>query len=94
MLADKKRQSGYLISLNRVLTPDECKHVIDRYNTVSSMCIKIPESKFNKLKRKHKVKVEISTRLDEYPGSSILLLRLRIWIRDNLRCKEKRNGEN
>ena len=87
LFADIKRQSGYLLtqSNERTLSVDECKNVLDRYGAVGALGISIPDNKFNKLKRHHKMKVEISKYLDTNPGTSILLLKIKIWFRDNIK---------
>lgn len=54
-----------------------------QYRLVSDTLIQIPENDFLRLKRKHLIKVEISRQLDTAPGTSIFLLSLRLWFRDN-----------
>ncbi|NLD49669.1 MAG: hypothetical protein GX660_21180 [Clostridiaceae bacterium] len=50
---------------------------------LNGLPIKIPEKKFNKLKAKHKRKIELSKLTDEFPGSSIIILRIIVWFRAN-----------
>ena len=57
-----------------------------KYQVLTESLEPIPESEFVKLKKKHKVKVEISKHLDNYPGASITLFRLKLWYRDTFAC--------
>lgn len=54
-----------------------------KYRLVGQLSVPIPEREFLKQKQHHKRKVRISKHLDRYPNSSMLLLRLRLWWRDN-----------
>lgn len=49
------------------------------YDHTTSAIIEIPNSSFNRLKAKHRRKVEISKRLDTSPGTPLLLLHWRIF---------------
>lgn len=67
----------------------ECKHLknteslndtlinsqIQKYSDTVSFLPKIPNSKFNKLKRKHEIKVLISKTISKHPGLPIWLIR-------------------
>jgi|HubBroStandDraft_6_1064221.scaffolds.fasta_scaffold735076_2 hypothetical protein len=55
------------------------------YENVNDLVTKIPERKFLQLKALHRRKVEMSQFLDKHPGSSIVILRIKIWVRDNVR---------
>lgn len=55
-----------------------------RYQFITDTLEPIPESKFLKLKQKHKIKVAISKHLDSHPGASILMLRMTLWWRDSI----------
>lgn len=57
----------------------------DMYVTAGEVNICIPESKFNNLKKAHKLKIEISKILDMKPASSIIFLKIKLWYRDNLK---------
>lgn len=57
----------------------------DRYEAVGSTAISLPDRMFLRLKQIHRLKVEISKVLGARPGTSILLLRLKFWWRDNVR---------
>lgn len=45
--------------------------------------IPIPDVKFNSLKALHHKKVELSKLISEHPGSSVTVLRFRMWWRSN-----------
>ena len=59
---------------------------IERYYALTPTIIAIPERAFLQCKRKHVIKVFISKHLDEYPAASILLLKIKIWFRDNFKA--------
>lgn len=64
----------------------EIDEALKQYSLITDSLVEIPEKDFLRLKRKHLLKVTISRHLREAPGSSILLLYFRIWLRDNF-CK-------
>jgi hypothetical protein len=45
--------------------------------------VPIPDAQFNKLKGRHYKKVALSKLISAHPGSSIMLLRFRLWWRSN-----------
>jgi hypothetical protein len=57
----------------------------DRYEAIGATTISVPDRLFPRLKQIHSLKVEVSKALDLRPGTSILLLRFRLWWRDNIR---------
>lgn len=61
------------------------KRILDRYELAGALSISIPQAEFNSLKRMHRIKAEISQNLDDKPGASPTLLKVRMWCRDNLR---------
>ena len=63
----------------------EANPLITKYYVLVRFIEPIPENRFLEVKQKHKLKVAISKLLDDKPGASLHLLRLQIWIRDNLR---------
>ena len=69
---------------DRALTKARYTELHQAYEDVNDLITKIPESKFLELKAIHKRKVEMSKFLDTHPGSSIILLRIKIWLRDNI----------
>jgi len=84
MYASVKREAGYILSRDVDVTLDKCGRVIDMYDAASNTCIQVPEKFFLTLKRKHKLKIKISRYLDDKPSASVLLLRLKWWIGDNI----------
>lgn len=53
------------------------------YLSAGTTAVPIPENQFLNLKMKHLTKIEISKTLDLKPASSVALLRIRLWVRDN-----------
>ncbi|MEZ0231233.1 MAG: hypothetical protein ACAH12_00205 [Methylophilaceae bacterium] len=83
-----KMESRSLVSRDEVdIGPQEFKRLQEMYLAAGEINISIPESKFNSLKRKHKIKVEISKLLDLKPGISIPFTYAKIWLRDNFNIK-------
>jgi hypothetical protein len=67
------------------LTKARFTEIQQAYENVNDLIAKIPERRFLELKALHRRKVEMSKFLDRHPGASIFLLRLKIWLRDNMR---------
>lgn len=84
LYSEVKREAGYLLASSEC-TEEGCKRVFSRYDLASAVGTAIPEADFLALKRRHKLKIVISKHLDEHPAASILLLRIRLFYRDNLR---------
>src|SRR6266850_4047618 len=63
----------------------DMKRVAQKYYTILRFIDPIPENRFLELKRRHRIKVEISRLLDDHPSLHIGLIRLRLWWRDNVR---------
>jgi len=66
LYAEVKREAGYL------LASDQADETAFRRVLAS-----IPEKSFLALKRKHRLKILLSKQLDEHPGTSLLLFRIR-----------------
>jgi hypothetical protein len=66
--------------------PADVERFIERYYALTPTIIAIPERVFLQYKRKHLIKVFISKYLDECPAVSILLLKIKIWVRDNFKA--------
>lgn len=64
----------------------DVERFLERYYALTPTIISIPERDFLKYKRKHVIKVFISNHLDNNPATSILLLKIKIWIRDNFKA--------
>lgn len=87
--ASVKRECGNLLAQEKIESSDY-KRILDKYESAGSLSIPIPEAEFNKLKGLHKIKIEISCHLDNFPAASPILLKLKLWWRDNMgKCNEK-----
>lgn len=89
--ADAANSLGrFKLLLNRELVGDQplnkAKFVEIKlaYENLSDLIARVPESKFLSLKASHRRKVEISKLLDNRPSANIALLRLKLWVRDNI----------
>jgi hypothetical protein len=69
------------------LDESELKMFLEEYKISAPEQVIIPDSKFNSLKKRHLMKVLVSKHLDEHPGASIILFKLRVWLRDST-CQE------
>jgi hypothetical protein len=84
LYAEVKREAGYILA-SEEFDSSACQRALSRYDMGSAVGAAIPEKDFLRLKKKHRIKVAISKKLDETPSASIVLLRLRMWITDNFR---------
>lgn len=82
--AEVKREAGYLLASDGALEEQDCQRVLARYDMASAIGVEISSKQFLRQKRRHRIKIEISRHLDSFPATSIWLLRLKIWKRDNL----------
>lgn len=85
--AEVKREAGYLLASSKELDEPACQRVLDRYDMASAVGVPIPESEFLHQKQRHKIKVRLSKYLDRHSSASILLTRIKFWIRDNFARK-------
>lgn len=67
-IADDSEKSDELPSFNK------------KYTDINTAIVKIPDSKFNALKLRHKRKVELSKMIDKYPGSLLFILRIKLFL--------------
>lgn len=67
-------------SEEKLWASDKIKLLSDKYNISMSNIIQIPPNQFVKLKAKHIRKIEISKLVDQYPGSTLLLLKFKLTI--------------
>ena len=84
MYSQVKRECMYLLASGKELTTDSCQRALARYDLAVDVGAALPEKQFLTQKRNHLKKVAISKYLDTHPGASILLLKLRMWLRDNI----------
>jgi hypothetical protein len=90
LCAEVKREAGYALASEKI---DDAafRRVLSRYDMASAVGIEVPEAEFLKLKKRHQLKVAVSKQLDEHPSSSLVLMRIKLWISDN--CGNRhRNG--
>jgi hypothetical protein len=89
--AEVKREAGYLLASGEW---DEiaCRRVLARYDMACAVAIELPEADFLRLKRRHKLKIALSKHLDSHPSASLLLTRLRLWLRDNFPRSTSHDG--
>jgi hypothetical protein len=85
MYAEVKREAGYLLATSEQIEAREFQRLAARYDMASDIGTGVPESEFLRLKRAHKLKVAVSTYLDEMPGASVWLTKLKFFFRDNMR---------
>jgi hypothetical protein len=82
--ADLKRELNLVLSRkNDDVGSAEHARVLSQTAMVSSATNAIPEADFLSLKRQHKLKVAVSRHLDDHPAASILLTKLKFFLRDN-----------
>ena len=89
--AEVKREAGYLLA-SRDTEETACRRVLSRYDMASAVGVAIPEREFLLQKRRHKMKVALSKHLDLYPSASLVLTRIRFWIRDNYPGRSSGDG--
>jgi hypothetical protein len=86
LYAEVKREAGYILA-SADTDETSCRRVLSRYDMASAVGIELPERYFLYLKRRHRIKVAISKRLDTHPSASIFLLKVKMWFSDNWRRK-------
>jgi hypothetical protein len=82
--AEVKRETRFLLSA-RTIEEIEWRRILAKYDMATSVGIAMPETEFLAQKRRHRIKVEISRHLDQRPSTSIAMLRIRFWFRDNFK---------
>jgi hypothetical protein len=82
--ASVKRECGYLLASETGCSFKECQCVLARYDLASEVGAGVPENDFLRQKRRHRLKVAISQHLDTHPAASVLLTKIRWWLRDNI----------
>src|SRR5262249_31431224 len=92
MYGEIKQECRRLLSSGHNITMAECQHILTQYDTASKVCPPIPEKEFLKQKQRHRIKIAISRELDNRPGASILLMKIKFFFRDNFSVKEVARG--
>lgn len=82
LYAEVKRDIGYLLA-NGDLADDDIRRSFTKYDMASASSVPISEKDFLRIKRGHHLKLEVSRLIDAKPSASIILLKIRLWIRDN-----------
>jgi hypothetical protein len=84
LYAEVKRECSLLQASGTEIDPDDARRVLSRYGVATDVGTGMPEREFLHQKKRHLQKVAISRHLDAHPGTSIILFRMKIWLRDNL----------
>jgi hypothetical protein len=84
MYAEVKREAGYLLASTSDVPAREFQRLAARYDMASDVGTGVPEKDFLRLKRQHLMKVRISKLLDQKPGASVFLTKLKVIVSDNL----------
>jgi hypothetical protein len=85
MYVEVKREASYLLANADEMSARDFQHLTDRYDMASDVGAGIPENDFLALKRRHKLKIAVSRALDEKPGSSLWLIKIKLILRDNFK---------
>jgi hypothetical protein len=91
LYAQSKLRLGELTACGA--SDEDRANALSSYRSLSEVCIPVPENQFNKLKKKHLVKVLVSTELSRHPGAFIWLICLRHYLVDSKRVLFKRRRE-
>lgn len=83
MYSDVKRDCTQLLVSSEPIPKESFEAILARYSLATSVGTKIKENEFLRQKRRHLRKVEISKYLSQHPSASILVLRAKMWFRDN-----------
>ena len=78
-----KADSGAILSDAESANEEQFRDLTRDYSKIGEYVVSIPDDKFNKLKKRHLIKVEVSRTLSEKPGRSIWRILLELWWRDN-----------
>lgn len=82
LYAEVKREAGYLLAADEI-EDEDYRRVLARYDMASAAGVELPEQLFLKVKKRHKQKIAISRYLDDRPFASLLMVRAKLWFRDN-----------
>jgi len=80
--SELKREAKRVLALPS-MSAAELHEIVDRSTAVALVSTPIAERDFLKAKKSHLNKVRISRYLDSRPSASLLLLRIKLYIRDN-----------
>lgn len=82
---DLKSELGTLLANANEVDDRQFAAIREKYVLIGRETIPIPDSRFTRLKQKHKLKIEISKFIDQHPAANIFVLKCRLWWRDNRR---------
>jgi hypothetical protein len=85
LYAEVKRECSHMLASGAEISGEDSRRVLARYGIATDVGTAMPEREFLRQKKKHVQKVAISRHLDTHPGASIILFRVGMWFRDNLR---------
>jgi hypothetical protein len=91
LYAEVKREAGYVLA-DDVVDDPSFHRVLARYDLASAVGVAVPERDFLPEKRRHKTKIALSRYLDTHPSASLLIIRVRFWMRDTFGRGEQRDG--
>jgi hypothetical protein len=83
MYADVHREVGYALASSADESEEEYRRLLARYDMATASSVELQERAFLPLKKRHMLKIAISRLLDTHPGSSIAMVRVRFWLKDN-----------
>jgi len=79
------KQVARVALVNGFVDESEFREVLSKNEVAAAATVKIPEAEFLVQKQKHQRKVLLSRHLDTHPFASILLVRIQLWLRENVR---------
>lgn len=85
-LARYKHELSKTLGGGDAVTTDILNEHLSHYQYINESVTKLPDRDFLRLKKAHKSKIEISMLLDEYPGASVRMLKIKVFLRDNFGC--------
>ena len=78
-----KADAGAILSDAKSVNEGQFRDLARDYSKIGEHVVSIPDGEFNKLKKRHLIKVEVSRVLSKKPGRSIWCILLLLWWRDN-----------
>ena len=84
-----KIECRQLLNCSETIDIGQYNRLIEQYAMAGDIGIEIPENEFILQKKYHLRKVAISRHLDQFPSTSILLLKIKWFFIDNITCRRK-----
>lgn len=82
ILSDLKLKLRSLLGVMHEISQQEYEQGQEIYNRSLEQCCPIPENKFHKTKLHHNKKVALSKAIDDSPGTSLWIIKIKLWCRD------------